>query len=329
MVKSAQRPGVVATCCIFSVIFLGLFVKPSAGAENPAKYPSKPITMYIHFGPGGVTDLVGRKLADVAGKVLGQPIVVENRAGGGGITAFNAVAKAAPDGYTIGTAAGNLVMGPYLRSVPYDVKKDFTFVMQSLNNVFAFMVPSDAKWKTFKECMADARKNPDKMTVAYMGAKTLTDIFIRQLAAAEKVSMSYVPTNSGGEGESLLFGGHVNAAFSGQLVMISTGKARALGIAAEERLSTLPHVPTFAELGYKVEAPLWGGIIAPKGLNPVVLKKLGDALKKAYDDPSYKELLNTLMNEAKYRNTEAFTDMALKDYENQGPTLKRLGFEKE
>lgn len=329
MVKPGCRFNVMVLLVFCSVLFIAIAVKPGMCAEDAARYPSKPITMIVQFGPGGMTDATARKMAELGGKALGQPIVVENKPGGAGTIAFSAVAKAPSDGYTIGTVSAPLAMVPHLRSVPYKTKEDFTYIMRFLDNVQAFMVPIDARWKTLKDFMAEARSNPGKLTVADMGSKSVTDVIVKQLAMAEKATLSYVPTSSGGEVQSLLLGGHVQAGFAGELILLRTGKIKALAVFAEHRLSEIPDVPTLAELGYKIEAPVWSGIVGPKKLDPRIVKKLGDAFKKAYDDPSYKELCTKLMTVPHYQDAEGFRKAVFNDYDAQAAVLKRIGYEKE
>jgi tripartite-type tricarboxylate transporter receptor subunit TctC len=126
-----------------------------------------------------------------------------------------------------------------------------------------------------------------------------------------------------------LLGGHVQAGFAGELILLRGGKIKAIALFAERRFSEIPDVPTLAELGYKIEAPTWSGIVGPKGVDPRILKKLGDAFKKAYDDPSYKELCVTLMTVPRYQDAESFSKAVLRDYDAQAVVLKKLGYEKE
>jgi tripartite-type tricarboxylate transporter receptor subunit TctC len=326
MNKGERRAKRICEALFCGVLLAALMVSVSFAAEDPAKFPSKPITMIIQFGPGGVTDLTGRKLAELAGKTLGQPIVVENKPGGTGVTAFSAVAKASPDGYTIGTSAPPAVILPHLRSVPFNPKEDFTWVMQYMDYVFGFGVLADSRWKTLKDFLEEARKTPGKLTVTYQGAKSITHIILEQLTTSEKVKIGYVTNSGGGELISLLLGKHVDAFLASEVVHIGTGKARGLAVLSDGRYNLMPDVPTFAELGYKVEAPTWSGIFAPKGVDPRILKKLTDALKKAYDDPSFKELCTTLMIRPKFRDSDAFKKLAFEDFDRQAIILKNIGF---
>jgi tripartite-type tricarboxylate transporter receptor subunit TctC len=299
-------------------------------AEDPGKFPSKPITLIINFAPGSVTDLTGRKLADLAGKVLGQPIVAENKLGGAGVMGLASVAKAAPDGYTLGTVTySQTVIVPHLRSVPYDVKKDFSWIMDYVEMGQTFCVLGDARWKTFKEFIEEARRKPGALTYATNGPRSGQHIVMEQIALAENVKLSHVPTAGGTEVVTQLLGGHVDAALAGAVgVHIRSGKVRPLAVAGQKRLEMIPNVPTFRELGYQIECPLWMGLLGPSGLDPLILRKIHDAFKKAYEDPSFKELLTSLVMTPDYHDPESFRNLVMTDFAAQKRILDRLGFTK-
>ena len=312
------------------IILFFISVNSSMGAEDPAKYPSKPITMIIQWAAGGTTDLSGRKLAELAGKILGQPVVVENKVGGSGVIGINAVAKAAPDGYTIGTItySANVII-PHLRSVPYNTKEDFTYLMQYGEYGMIFSVLADSPWKTFKDFIKEAQKNPGKVNYASPGPSSGQHIFMEQVFKAEKVKVNHVPTGGGAETTRQLLGGHLQGAITPDFIpYIKTKKVRGLAAQTEKRLEEVPDIPTFVELGYKVESPNWMGLAAPKGLDPRIMKKLLDAFKKAYEDPSFQELMAKMYLPTIFREPESFKALVLKDFETQGRVLKELGFSK-
>ena len=251
---------------LYSTILFFILVQPCIGLRITAQFPSKPITLIIPWAPGGSTDLSGRKLADLTGKILGQPMVIENKPGASGVIGINAVAKAAPDGYTIGamTYSANVII-PHLRSVPYDTKKDFSFIMQYCEAPMIFSVLIDSPWKTFMEFVEEARKNPGKMKYSTPGPLGGQHIFMEHVFCLEEVKVNHIPVGGGYGGNSTAirgpFGWGDNAGFCPPHPI---GKSRGLAVQPEKRMKAVPDIPTFLELGYKVESPNYTGICAPK-----------------------------------------------------------------
>lgn len=314
----------------WGMTFFVLIVRPCVGAEDPAKYPSRPITLVVTFAAGGLGDLTGRRLADLASKVLGQPVVVVNKVGGAGVIGVTAVAKADPDGYTIGIISYSApVIVPHLRSVPYNTKEDFTWIMQYADMTQIFCVQTESRWKTFRELIEEARKNPGKLNYATAGPLGGQHIFLEYVFSLEKVKLNHVPVGGAAEVITKLMGGHIDAGISSDMAPhMRSGRFRALALQGEKRLEPFPDIPTFYELGYKVDAPLWIGICGPKGLDPRIVKKLADAFKKAYEEAAFKELCATLVMTPIYRDSESFKTIVLRDFDSQGKILKELGLAK-
>lgn len=316
----------------WAMILLTILDNPCIGAEDPDKFPSRPIEYIVNSDPGGNADLTSRKIAELAGKILGQPIIVTNKSGGGGVIGINAVVKASPDGYTIGTVVYSpTTIIPHLRPVPYNTKEDFTFVVQYGEYIYVFGVLADSPWKTFKEFVGEARKNPGKLKYSSPFPLGGQHIFMEQVFKLEKAKVIYIPVKGGTiEATRMLLGGHLDGALTADLIAhLKEGKVRGLATQNEKRIPLIPEVPTFLELGYeKLESPLWVGICAPKGLDPRILKKLGDAFKKAYDHPSFRELLVTLNLAPVFRDSESFKALVLKDFDEQGRVLRDLGLVK-
>ncbi len=315
---------------LWAIILSVMLVNPGAAAEDPANFPTKPITMYIQWAAGGTTDLSGRKLADLAGKILGQPVVVENKVGGGGVIGTNAVAKAVPDGYTIGTLSNSpTVTVPHLRPVPYNIKTDFTFIMEYGEYAMIFCVLANSPWKTFKEFVEEVRKKPGKMNYATPAPSGGQHIFMEQVFSLGKVKLNHIPVAGGIEATRQLLGGHLDGAMTPDFITyIKAGQVRGLGTQTAKRVEWVPDIPTFEEQGYKVQSINWMGLAGPKGLHPVILKKLSDAFKKAYEDPSFKALMASLYLPVVYADSESFREMVFNDFEYQGKVLKELGFAK-
>jgi len=330
MIEQKGKFNITWTVLSLLIVASLALVHPSLGAEDPAKFPSKPITLIVQFAAGGVADLTGRKLADLGSKVLGQPVVVVSKAGGGGVIGANAVAKAEPDGYTIGVISWSApVVIPHLRPVPYNTKEDFTWIMlyADLSQIFCFQ--TESRWKTLKEFIEEARKNPGKLNYATPSPLGGQHILMEQVFAIEKVKLNHVPVGGGAEVVTKLLGGHIDAGIAAEMpTQVRAGRVRGLAVQGEKRMEQFPDIPTFFELGYKVEAPLWIGLCAPKGLDPRIHKKLYDAFKKAYEDPSFIELLGTLYCTPNFKDSESFKALVLKDFDAQGRVLKELGMAK-
>jgi tripartite-type tricarboxylate transporter receptor subunit TctC len=307
-----------------------VFVSPCGSAEDPAKFPSKPITLIVPYGAGGAGDLSARKLADLASRILGQPIVVECRTGGGGVIGTTAIAKAPADGYTVGIVAGGPILFiPLLRSVPYRPKDDFTYFMEYTSMSYIFSVRPDSRWKTLKDFIEDARRNPGKLSYAVTGPGGLNQIFMEQVFSAEKVKVNCVPTAGGTEAAIQTLGGHVDGTVSSETAPhVAAGKLRGLAVQGEKRLGGFPEIPTFLELGYKVDSFSWIALIGPKDLEPRIFKKLWDAFKKAHEDPSFKEFCATIYLEPTFKDSETFKTVLFKVIDEQRIILKELGLTK-
>lgn len=231
---------------------------------------------------------------------------------------------------TIGTAtySPNTVI-PHLRSVPYNTKEDFTWMMQYADYTFIFSVRADSRWKTFKELIEEAQKNPGKLSYATHGPMTAQHLYMEQLFSMEKVKLNHVPLGGGAELVPQLLGGHLDAGMAAELAPhVKSGKLRGLAAQGEKRFELFPDVPTFYELGYKIDAPTWFGLCAPKGLDPRILKKLNEAFKKAYEDPSFKELCATLYLMPTFKDAETFKEIIFRDFDKHGRIIKELGFAK-
>jgi len=329
-----QRETIFRHLMIFRTVFIITFFvflipKPGLAAEDPAKFPSKPITLIVPYGAGGTSDTVARKLAELVSNDLGQPVVVENKAGGAGVIGSTAVANAEPDGYTLLiTSCSPCLYVPQQRPVSYDSKKDFTYIAQVADFAFAFAVREDSAIKSFKDFISEARKNSGKLTYQSQGPKSAGHVQMEYIFSIENVKVRHVPGKGAAEVITQLLGGHVDGGITAGLwPQMKAGKLRGLAIAGEQRNSSFPDIPTFNELGYEKGIP-YGcavGILGPAGMNPQVTKKLDNALKKAVFDPTYKELLSTMMEMQSYKSSDQYKEASLKSYDAIGVALNDLG----
>ncbi|MES2510292.1 MAG: tripartite tricarboxylate transporter substrate binding protein [Pseudomonadota bacterium] len=276
-------------------------------------YPSKPIRLVVAFSTGSGNDVIARELGRYMGEILGQPMVVENRTGGGGSIATDFVAKAAPDGYTIGLGTSSqLVMniGLYPK-LPFDVEKDIRSI-GLVSRTPLVLVASTGTPKTLKDLISYAKANPGKVTYGSGGAGSISHVVGENFARAAEMSLLHVPYKGNGAALIDLSGGHVNLLFDGLISaqpLQQQGRAQVLAISGNQRSSIAPNVPTFAEQGLpNYEAYTWNNLIAPAGTPQPVIDKLNEALNKALALPPVKERLAQGASESLGPTTPAKAD---------------------
>lgn len=277
---------------IMLALAAGLAFAVSAQAQN---FPTKPIKLIIPFPPGGTTDIVGRIVADKLGKELGQTVVVENKGGGGGSIGADAIAKAAPDGYTIGIAtvsthAVNAACNPKLA---YDPIKDFIPITNLAHTPNVLTVNPKFPAKDFKEFLAYIRKNPGKVSYATSGTCGIAHMIGEQFKASTGTFILHIPYRGSGPALNDVLGGQVETMFDNlpsSAPYIQAGRLRALAVASAKRLDSMPNVPTFAELGLKqVNDPAWYGLVAPARTPDDIIKKIHAAAVKVLALPEVRE----------------------------------------
>ncbi len=264
-------------------------------------YPSRPITLVVPFPAGGVTDVVARELAHRLGASLGQPVVVENRAGAGGNIGTQAVARAAPDGYTLGVlTVSALSIGPHLsRKLPFDPSRDFTPITNLVTTPGALIAAPTTPFNSFSEFVKYARANPGKVTYASVGPGSIPHLTAEILAKTVKVEMVHVPYKGAAPAMQDLMASHVDLSFETSLVTTMTYHAskriKVLAITGPSRVSVLPDVPTVAESGYPgFGVQGWFGLLGPRGLPAATVEKLNAAAVKAFADPALRSRLDQL-----------------------------------
>ncbi|WP_144638154.1 Bug family tripartite tricarboxylate transporter substrate binding protein [Bordetella genomosp. 13] len=268
----------------------------AAGAHAEDKYPSRPITLVNPYAVGGPADLLGRALAKGLGDALGQPVIVENKAGGGASIGTGYVAKAAPDGYTllIGTAAAHTVT-PAATKVPYDGIADFEFVGMVANVPNVLTVHPSVKANNLKEFIALAKSQPGKLNYVSAGLGSSPHIGGEMFKQAAGVDLVHVPYKGAAPAVNDMVAGTVPIGFlniSASLPFIKSDRLRALAYGGARRSPDLPDVPTFAEAGLKgLEMGSWYSLAVPAKTPPAVVDKLVQALQKVQADPEFKKLL--------------------------------------
>lgn len=275
-------------------IALAAFAPFAASAE--AAYPTRPVTLIVPFSPGGGTDIAARLLATHLGTRLGESVVVDNRAGAGGLVGADLVAKAKPDGYTLFFAnVGTQSINPWLYKMPYDADKAFAPVSLFAELPFAFVVNPNVPAKTPGELVALAKASPDKYTFASSGNGGSPHLTAEIFQQATGVQLRHVPYKGGGPAMADLIAGHVDMLFASVLETsgyVKSGKLRALAVTSAQRSPVLPDVPTLAEQGVpNANSGSWTAVLAPAGTPQAVIDKLAAGVQAVAQMPEVKEQL--------------------------------------
>ena len=317
--------------CFFITLLLTAWTVPAAFGQVGAKYPTRPVTVIIPMSSGTSADLGMRLLGRQTEKYLGQPIVVVNKAGGGGVIGFSAVATAKPDGYNIGlyTGAAPAFIIPFLEKVPYDTVKDFKFIMQYLNINFGVVVKGDSPFKNFKDLIAYARQNPKKLTYATNAPNSMANLIMEQIAKQEGILMTHIPFKSSTEYQAALLGNHIQfVAGDFNFPQVEAGETRLLLSFMEKRSEDFPQVPILKDLGYDVPCPVLNGIFAPKDLPDDIAKKLEDAFSKGMKEPAFIKGIRDLRLSVFHRSSQELEDYTVQTYAKFGKMLKEMGLVK-
>jgi tripartite-type tricarboxylate transporter receptor subunit TctC len=254
-------------------------------------YPTRPITWVVPFPPGGVTDNGARTVAKVLSEKLGQPVIIENKPGAGGIVGTEYVVNSKPDGYTFLYASnGALVTYQFLyKKLSYDPQTSIAPVHGMADSPMLMMVRADAPYKTLAEFIDYAKKNPDKLNYFSVGNGSTQHLATELLLKEAGIKMAHIPYKGTAPGLTDLLGGVIDVMFDYAVVMkpqIDAGKLRPLAVTSAKRLSNMPDVQTFAEQGYPgVVFTAWATIVFPAGVPQAIVNKLADAFGKSLEDP--------------------------------------------
>jgi tripartite-type tricarboxylate transporter receptor subunit TctC len=314
------------------IFFFGLLLMiPTLSAAQT--FPTKPMNLMIGYAPGGGVDLVVRAAAAAAEKHLGHPFVLNNRGGGGGSTALSLIAKEKPDGYhLIGTASGGITHVPHLREVTYTYEDLAPIAIFAKASNTGLMVRGDSPFKTLKDLIDYARKNPGAVTFGVSGIGIAQHLIVEYIALKEGVKMTVVPYKGTAESFAAMLGGHITASSGGVQVSqdhIKTGRVRALVLYSEERMKALPDLPTAKNLGYDMNAEGFFFAAAPKGTPQPIVKRLEDAYRKGTDDPKYRETMAKIEMEVDFKTSEETKKIFESEYQSVGKLVQELKLPKE
>lgn len=302
----------------------------SPGAGAATEYPTKPIQVIVGWTAGASEDLRFRALAGKMEEVLKQPVIVVNKPGAAALVSMTLIAKAKPDGYTIGnTSSSSVLFLPHMQKVEYDPLTGFTYIAGTCSQPYGIVVRNDAPWKTFQELIEHAKKNPGKIKYGTYGIGGGVHIFMDVMGKKLGLEWVHVPFKGDQPNLVALMGGHVpvSGASSAFIPHARAGKLRPLAIFADNRLRAFPQVPTLKECGFDFDYR-WTEILGfsgPKGLPPEIVQKLETAIKHAVDSPAFAQVMTQLENESKYRDSKTFTRTIHELYPRVREMIEKVG----
>ncbi len=294
-------------------------------------YPNKPITVVLGTAPGSMMDNLTRIISKAAEKELGQPVIVENRAGAGGVIAKTYVVNSKPDGYILGaTVTNTYIIQPQLRKVAYDPFTDVVDIMTFAEYNDAIAVRADSPWNTYEDVVAYAKANPGKFTYGHPGFGMMPHIVMESMSKKEGIQWQQVPFKNGPEAVNAVLGGHVNAAVAGSSDLIPqalAGKLKLLVIISGNRWSAVPNVPTIVEKGHDFYLLSYIGLFAPKGLPEPLRQKLEGAFRNAMKDRAFQDMLKNYSIEEAYLSGKDYSAKWKALYPPMGQVVKALGLQ--
>lgn len=305
-----------------------LLAAPSLFAQD--KFPSRPITLIAPWPAGGSSDAVMRAFGQSASKILGVPVVVENKPGVGGTLGASAMLQAKPDGYTITQLPLGIYRLPHMQTMPFNPVTDITHIVCLTGYTFGIACTADAPFKTLKEMVAYAKANPGKLEYGHTGTGTTPHLAIEEFSEKAGIKLNPIPFKGSAEIMQAILGGHIRV-MSGTTEFaphVQSGKLRLLATLGSQRNKAFPDVPTVKESGWDTitESPF--GIGGPKNMDPAVVKVLHDAFKATLDDPEVKAALDKFFQPTIYMNTADYTAYAQRTFAAEKATIERLGLAK-
>src|SRR6185436_413308 len=301
----------------------------TAFAADP--FPARTVKFVVPQAPGGATDVFARKFAQVLSEKWGQPVIVENRAGAGGVVGTDVVAKSAPDGYTLlVTYAGSQAINPSLyQKIPFDSVKDFQTVATLASTPFVLIVNPNLPAKTLAEYIALARAKPDALTYASSGNGSVNHLLGEMVKSEAGIKMLHVPYRGVAPAITDVIGGQVDSAFSSVpsvLQMIRNGNVRALAVSSARRIAAAPDIPTIAEQGFPgFDVNPWWGILAPAGTDIAIVRKINQDVEAILRTKEMIEFLAAQGAEPLITTPDAFLQMLQDDLVKWDKVVKGAG----
>lgn len=306
-----------------------------AQSPTPSAFPSKPVRFILGFQTGGVSDIIGRVVAQKWSEFLGQPVIVENRPGAGGSVATDLIAKSTPDGYVVGlTSPSQLAIAPNLiKSVTYDPVKDFSSVGGLAWAPNILTVSASSPIRTLGELVDFAKSNPGRLTFGSSGVGSVGHLSGEMLRVTTGAELVHVPYKSAGAAYPDMFAGSVSMVFDtlpSAIQHVQSGKARAVALMSDKRSPLVAEVPTFAEAGFpKSTLRFWIAVHGPAGIPGPVLQRLNESLGRALQAPDLRERFMTLGADPFVASSREIAELTRSTYEDITKTIRAAGIKPE
>jgi len=280
---------------------LGAALLAFSALATAQSFPNKQVQMIVAFTPGSAVDIVGRIVAERLSQMWGHPVVSDNRAGAGGSIGSAAVARAAPDGYTLLVTSNAHIINPSIfAKLPYDTLKDFTDIALFVEQPNVMVVATESRYKTLMDLVKAAKAKPGSLNIGHAGIGSGTHLNTEKFIAAAGIQVVEVPFKGTPEVVAAILSGNVDgywAPISAALSFVKGGKVRPLAVSTAKRNPTMPDVPTTAEAGVKgSEFSLWVALWGPAGMSPELVNRINGDVRKALADPATKAKLEGLGN---------------------------------
>ncbi|WP_270936628.1 tripartite tricarboxylate transporter substrate binding protein [Falsiroseomonas oryzae] len=308
----------------------GLLAAPSLRAQGTGagRFPDRPVRLLVPWAAGGTTDIQMRALAEQAARRLGQPVIVENKPGAGGVLAAQQLLQERPDGYVLAQMPISVFRHPQMaQRALFNPLEDFTWVIHVTGYLFGIVVRADAPWQTLAQFLDYAKANPGRVNYGTPGVGTSLHITMEQIAGARGIDWTHVPFRGWAENATALLGGQIQASAdsSGWADMVQSGRMRLLAVWSESRAKRFPDVPTLRESGIDIVSASPYGLAGPKGINPEVVRVLHDAFREALFDPAHIAILDRFDMAPMYLGSDEYAALARRTFAEEGAMIRRMG----
>src|SRR6202048_1418615 len=308
-------------------------VAAGGAASAQSSFPSKPVRIFVPYAAGGGVDILARTLGDVVSRQWGQPVVVENRPGAGGVVASQALVTSPPDGYTLIVVASGHATNPFLYpKIPYDTFKDFAPISLLASSPNILLVRADSPFKTLGDMITQARAKPGSLSFGHAGTGTSTHLAGELLKNLARIDLNAIPYKGGAPSINDLLGGQIPMSFNNgpeSVGQLEAGTVRALAVTTASRAPFLPNVPSMAETVPGYDTEVWWGLLGPAGMAPDLVAKLSHDFVAALNTDSVRERLAKLGASPIGSSPEQFADKIRRGFKKWGPIIEAAGMKAE